>query len=188
MASFTGEQHLAYWATRLRKPTKFVYVIRPKGDTPIKIGWTAKDVRRRMADLQTGNPRPLELLYIVPGDYGLEWNLHKLYWRDRKVGEWFEPQDPEAFFTFVADLAQRMVDGYKAGTGNPPDWRDFGEWKRRYDPPKREPAPFGESPGLRDMPAAVSEEEAKARLIAHWTRPASTGHPWDHSGRPGTLN
>lgn len=100
----TGEEHLAFWLERLEKPS-FVYVIQPEGDSPIKIG-RAVDVRKRLAGLQTGNPRRLQLLYVVPGDNELEWQLHYRLRPSRLTGEWFGGEETESFLRFAHDLAQ----------------------------------------------------------------------------------
>ena len=69
------------------------FVIERKSDA-IKIG-VATDIRRRLAQLQTGSPNKLELMgWITPeDDYGTEKVLHKRYNEKRVPGgggkEWF---------------------------------------------------------------------------------------------------
>ena len=68
------------------------FVIERESDT-IKIG-VSTHIRRRLAQLQTGNPNKLELMrWITPeDDYGTEKALHKRYKERRVLGggeEWF---------------------------------------------------------------------------------------------------
>jgi len=54
----------------------------------VKIG-KANDVKKRLQGIQTGNSKPLKLLYTMKGDERLESFLHELFADYRKVGEWF---------------------------------------------------------------------------------------------------
>jgi hypothetical protein len=58
--------------------------------SPIKIGRT-NSLKRRMSELQTGNPVQLRLLgYIESGDeVSLEAELHQKFCQERRSGEWF---------------------------------------------------------------------------------------------------
>lgn len=148
----TGEAHLTFWEPRL-KPPSFVYVIQAKGDTPIKVG-VAKDVHARMRTLQTGNPRPLRLLYALPGAHALEATFHRKLRRSRLCGEWFDGPDVEGFLSEVQELAQHMVD-----TGDPGDYLPV------------EPDTSTSSGSVRYVdPDPVSPEEQQARLHAAWCR------------------
>jgi hypothetical protein len=55
----------------------------------IKIGWS-RQVATRLAQLQTGNAAPIELLGVVPGGRSAERELHSRFAADRVSGEWFE--------------------------------------------------------------------------------------------------
>ncbi|WP_087866098.1 GIY-YIG nuclease family protein [Comamonas thiooxydans] len=68
-----------------------VYFIRHGNTGPIKIG-RASEVKRRIGQLQTGNPTTLQLLgWLVPScDDAMERQLHLLYAEYRVRGEWFE--------------------------------------------------------------------------------------------------
>jgi hypothetical protein len=84
-------------AARAIESPCFVYFIGEEDDGPIKIG-TAKDPVLRLRDLQTGNPRRLQIEYVLVGDARLEQLLH-VFWgpymispdRGRKFAdtEWF---------------------------------------------------------------------------------------------------
>lgn len=56
----------------------------------VKIGFTRKDLYRRVAELQTGNPLKLIVMAIMPGTMQDERNLHRKFDHCRKYGEWFE--------------------------------------------------------------------------------------------------
>ncbi|MEZ4447238.1 MAG: GIY-YIG nuclease family protein [Polyangiaceae bacterium] len=59
-------------------------------ESPVKIGWTDRDVAHRLSDLQTGNPRALETVVEVPGSRSLEKALHDFLAPRRRGGEWFD--------------------------------------------------------------------------------------------------
>ena len=58
----------------------------------IKIGVSARPWER-LAEFQTANPEPLEMLAIGPGDYGFESELHRRFGEHRGVGEWFRDSE-----------------------------------------------------------------------------------------------
>lgn len=55
-----------------------------------KIGYTDLQVERRVAELQTGNPRRLVVVAVLGGGRLLEQNLHAMFAEKRVVGEWFK--------------------------------------------------------------------------------------------------
>jgi len=70
----------------------FVYFARECGEHGrIKIGHTKSDPVRRIADLQTGNSRRIELLAATFGDQARERELHAKFAHLRVEGEWFTP-------------------------------------------------------------------------------------------------
>lgn len=86
----------------------YVYFIaaRPRGD--IKIG-LAKDVRARLATLQTASPQKLVLLGVIEHEdaAGLERHIHGVFAAERVRGEWFTASaDLKAF---IARHAVPMV-------------------------------------------------------------------------------
>ena len=58
----------------------------------VKIGVSANP-RGRIASIQTGNPDPIEVLGVVPGDRELEKELHREFAPLHHRGEWFR-DDP----------------------------------------------------------------------------------------------
>lgn len=58
----------------------------------IKIGWS-RNVGARIAQLQTGNPDPVQLLATTPGARSLERQLHARFATARVAGEWFDATD-----------------------------------------------------------------------------------------------
>ena len=55
----------------------------------LKIGWAKDSPESRMKQLQTGNPRGLELLTSFPGSRRLEQRIHRALSLYRVQGEWF---------------------------------------------------------------------------------------------------
>ena len=58
----------------------------------VKIGVSANPWQR-LAEFQTANPEPLEMLAVGPGDYGFESELHRLFGEHRGAGEWFRDNE-----------------------------------------------------------------------------------------------
>ena len=67
-----------------------VYFIQCGTTGPVKIGM-ARDVRKRMATLQTACPFDLRLLAAIDGSADLERELHQRFAEHRLRGEWFLP-------------------------------------------------------------------------------------------------
>ena len=70
-----------------------VYILRAGNSAFVKIGW-ARDVARRVSELQTANSAKLRVLVTVPGDKGLEGRLHHRFREERHRREWFRLSDP----------------------------------------------------------------------------------------------
>jgi DNA-binding transcriptional MerR regulator len=56
---------------------------------PVKIGWTAVDPSKRLADLQVASPVQLRYLTIVRAHSPFEMWCHRQFESDRMYGEWF---------------------------------------------------------------------------------------------------
>lgn len=67
-----------------------VYFIQADENGPIKIGFTADDPKRRLSQLQTGNPSMLKLLGSVKGSSAHEKRFHATLAEWRLQGEWFQ--------------------------------------------------------------------------------------------------
>src|SRR5688572_22209648 len=65
----SGPEELEFWRSKAEIP-RFVYFIQQGATGPVKIG-IAKDPLDRMGTLQTGNPAPLNLRHVVPGERDL---------------------------------------------------------------------------------------------------------------------
>lgn len=68
-----------------------VYFVQAGEGGPIKIGFTAGDVRRRIAELRTGCPYPLIPLGTIDGNESRERELHRQFRSERIGREWFAP-------------------------------------------------------------------------------------------------
>lgn len=92
-------------------PTTWIYFIR-EADGPVKIG-VAKNPRERIATLQCGNPRPLEIVGVWRGYHFEERQLHERFEHLRLAGEWFEPTDELlAYIAAISDPA--MVEEFSS--------------------------------------------------------------------------
>jgi len=78
-----------------------VYLIQSGACGPLKIGFTACDVAKRLTQLQTGNPQPLRLVASIPGTKQIERHLHGAFSDLRLTGEWFAADD-RIFTAFAA--------------------------------------------------------------------------------------
>lgn len=75
------------------KMTGFIYFLQSETNDRIKIGYTV-DIHNRIQGLQTEKKDKLVLLLMVPGNFGYETFLHKMFKQHNIEGEWFNP-DPE---------------------------------------------------------------------------------------------
>lgn len=75
---------------RAQRQHKIGYVYCITDGTAVKIGYSLKPAAR-VAELQTGNPRPLRLLATIPGTEATEKSLHVKYLRYNVLQEWFRP-------------------------------------------------------------------------------------------------
>ncbi len=76
---------------KINKNSSIIYFIQSGSNGPIKIGYSANSLKRRLAALQTAHPEALYVLGFVEGDRSLERILHQRFQSYRKEGEWFEP-------------------------------------------------------------------------------------------------
>lgn len=68
-----------------------IYFLKERcSDYQIKIGYT-NNIRKRLQDLQSGNPRKLEVMAIIEGDCDFERVLHNHFREYKTTGEWFKP-------------------------------------------------------------------------------------------------
>jgi hypothetical protein len=68
-----------------------IYFIQNAVNNHIKVGFTAKPVRRRRSNLQTGNSAKLVLLGMMQGDEAMETDLHQRFAEAHILGDWFAP-------------------------------------------------------------------------------------------------
>lgn len=77
---------------KTRATAEWVYFIRDfDGRGNIKIGFTARTVEKRIAELSTGSPVRLVVLRKVRAPRSFETWLHERFAGDRQCGEWFLP-------------------------------------------------------------------------------------------------
>lgn len=96
----------------------YIYVI-GENDGPYKVG-RAKEPQKRLADLQTANPRKLRmhLLSLAEDAVVAEALLHKVLEPYRVSGEWFECEVSEIEKAFDA-INLSVGDGLSAMSGDP---------------------------------------------------------------------
>ncbi len=96
----------AWFSAAIRRPAKrprpeplwarsklvgIVYFVSKEGDDnyPIKIGFCAGGLEKRLSELQVGNPYRLKVLATVEATYGQEQAMHQALAEHRVSGEWF---------------------------------------------------------------------------------------------------
>jgi len=67
-----------------------LYFLQAKSSKLVKIGH-AKQVRKRVNNIQVASPEPLELLGVCEGGPDDEARLHQKWAKSRVNGEWFRP-------------------------------------------------------------------------------------------------
>ncbi len=92
----------------------FIYLIgQSDTDNTYKIGLTkAKDINKRIKELQTGNSEPLYLktYYKTDTPYKLEKMLHNYYKENNTLNEWFVfDSDIEADFLEQCEKYQKII-------------------------------------------------------------------------------
>ncbi len=95
-----------------------LYFVSKRGcnEYPIKIGFCASKLDRRVIDLQTGNPEPLEILVQCPATFGNEQVVHMRLADARIVGEWFR-RDADVLAALEAARAG-AIDGWLSQTSD----------------------------------------------------------------------
>lgn len=73
------------------------YVYFARAGNRVKIG-SAKDVGKRMKQLQTGCPDKIQVVKLISGGRDVEASLHRQFARHRAVGEWFKIEGPLAAY------------------------------------------------------------------------------------------
>lgn len=66
-----------------------IYMIRAGDDGPIKIGFTASNIKKRLSGLQTSHSQRLSIFRLFEGDKADEKRLHTMFADLRRAGEWF---------------------------------------------------------------------------------------------------
>ncbi len=79
-----------------------IYFLQMERSGFIKIGYTATDAAKRMAQLQTGQPDRIKLLGTMPGTMDDEKSIHRELSEYRVNGEWFIPE--------TVDIANHLID------------------------------------------------------------------------------
>jgi T5orf172 domain len=177
----SAEAQLTFWTDpdRRPRPKTFVYVLQAEGTTPIKVG-TAMDVRTRMGELQTGNPRPLRLCAVLLGSYDLEHALHEELSGYRLVGEWFDDSPSiEWFVDRMTALAEKMYVKYHLEK-RIPSFEEFSPFRERLQEGERPPVvmpfetpPIGRLSSARPLvvdssPQREAERERRGQVSHHW--------------------
>ena len=78
-----------------------IYFIQAGKRRAIKIGY-AKNTQKRLVTLQVGCPDELRMIFQMPGDMMLEFDIHKKFDHGRIRGEWFDCVEDIA--KFVCDI------------------------------------------------------------------------------------
>lgn len=66
-----------------------IYFILSSETNSVKIGYTANDAKKRLLELQTGNPIYLVLIGMIEGDVDTKKYYHEKFVKYRQQGEWF---------------------------------------------------------------------------------------------------
>lgn len=98
-----------------------VYIVGIPDERRYKIGWTKGTIDKRVAPLQTGNPKKIEVINLFETEFHVrvETWMHNKHSSKRMEGEWFNLTDEEVM-SFKEDC-QKGHDIFKMLTdsGNP---------------------------------------------------------------------
>jgi hypothetical protein len=87
--------------------TGYVYFLQAGEGGPIKIGFSASSVERRLHGNQVGCPAPLTLLGVIEGDVQLERRFHVAFRSCALRGEWFKPH--RRLISFIRTVARPLA-------------------------------------------------------------------------------
>lgn len=96
----------------------FVYFIQEMEGQAIKIG-VAADPLKRLAGLQTGNPRTLTIEQLIVGGVSVEKRLHRLWGRKGACirDEWFGKGYEGVILVLAKEIARRQLEVLERGVG-----------------------------------------------------------------------
>lgn len=97
-----------------------IYLIKSLNEGVYKIG-VSKTPNKRLKEVQTGNPSPIDILYLYETEYAykIETCLHNRYSHYNTHGEWFELSlKEELSFIETCTKIEEMIVGLKK-LGNP---------------------------------------------------------------------
>jgi uncharacterized protein YozE (UPF0346 family) len=95
------------WVEMARAQVSKIYFIQSGTSGPIKIGYTASSVERRLSNLQTGHPEKLILLVSIEGNRSLEKQLHNQFNNHHLIGEWFHPHS--IILSFIDEIKKKEM-------------------------------------------------------------------------------
>lgn len=171
----SGGRHRLMWQSQLPKAQTYVYFIQGEPGTEVKIGFT-NEVGQRLRALQTGNPKPLRELAVVPAPRSVETAYHRLLGDERGLGEWFAGPNTDRLLLHVLDVAERMVHSYD-GSGLTPDIYEFDDLIERPQVGPMRPQPKVEPEDIQVIPVPpkpqtpLLDRSVKSRLRAVPERP-----------------
>lgn len=69
-----------------------IYLMNMVNTNLYKIGYTKRDISKRVDEIQTGNPKKIEVLHLFETDHyvKVETWMHNIHASKRMEGEWFE--------------------------------------------------------------------------------------------------
>lgn len=96
----------------------YVYLIKEENDysSLYKIGVTRRTVKKRLNELQTGNPNKLSIVNIFKSEYPyeLETSIHNYYSINNKLNEWFELDDDMVKnFMSICTVSEKAIKSIK---------------------------------------------------------------------------
>lgn len=87
-------------------PIGWVYFVHARRSNLIKIGYTGRAPRERLAGMQVFSPERLVCLGVIPGTRATERKLHEKLAHRRSHGEWFRPT--RGLWRFIRRRAEPM--------------------------------------------------------------------------------
>ena len=98
-----------------------IYFIQPENEPVVKIGY-AKEIKKRLIQLQISNYQKLRLILLVSGDLKKESHFHFMFKDDKINGEWFYlSENIKKYLEQSKNIDLRHDYGY--GEGISEDWR-----------------------------------------------------------------
>jgi hypothetical protein len=92
----------------IRSSMEINYLVQNTRTKHLKIGYTSRNIKQRLGQLQTGSAEKLVVLATIRGNKRTERALHRRFAHHRLHGEWFRNRLAIRIHFYIADLLRKL--------------------------------------------------------------------------------